>query len=127
MALRSITQTSQPRSDVLQGGLTDAHFAAQLDQVVRSPEKYPVYGDPTEFFAVTYPTDGLKQLLASTFGRLSGQAGQVDGAEHGVVRLQTSFGGGKTHGLIAAYHLASGARPLSIGEFVDPDLLPDSC
>ena len=44
-----------------------------------------------------------------------------------MVRFQTSFGGGKTHGLIAAYHLANGARPLSVGEFVDPDLLPDEC
>lgn len=123
MALRPIVETCVPRPDVLAGGLTDAHFAAQLDQVVRAPVKYPVYGDPTEFFAVTHPTDGLKRLLTSTFGRLSGRAGKVDGAEHGVVRLQTSFGGGKTHGLIAAYHLANGARPPAIGELVDPDLL----
>ena len=32
-----------------------------------------------------------------------------------------------THGLIAAYHLASGARPLNVTEFVDPDVLPDDC
>ncbi|MGH8925038.1 MAG: ATP-binding protein [Acidimicrobiia bacterium] len=127
MALRPITETCRARSDVLAGGLTDAHFAAQLDQVVRDPGKYKVYGDPTEFFAITYPTDGLKRLLSSTFGRLSGEGGKVEGAEHGVVRFQTSFGGGKTHGLIAAYHLAKGARPPAIGEFVDPDLLPDDC
>lgn len=127
MALRPIIETCEPRDDVLRGGLTDAHFAAQLDSVVRNPAKYPVYGDPTSFFAVTHPTDGLKRLLTSTFGRLSGKAGQIEGAEHGVVRFQTSFGGGKTHGLIAAYHLANGARPPSIGEFVDPDLLPDQC
>lgn len=125
MALRPITETCEPRSDVMRGGLTDAHFAAQLDQVVRNPTKYPVYGDPTEFFAITYPTQGLKDLLTSTFGRLSGKGGNVPGAEHAVARFQTSFGGGKTHGLIAAYHLATGARPVSIGEFVDPDLLPD--
>jgi len=127
MTLRPIIDTCVPRKDILEGRLTDAHFAAQLDAVVREPEKYPVYGDPTAFFAVTYPTAGLKRLLASTFGRLSGKKGEVDGAEHGVVRFQTSFGGGKTHGLIAAYHLAKGARPLAIGEFIDPDLLPDTC
>lgn len=44
-ALRSITETCEPRADVLAGGLTDAHFAAQLDQVVRSPEKYTVYDE----------------------------------------------------------------------------------
>ena len=126
-SLALITSTCEPRPDVLSGGLTDAHFAAQLDQVVRSPEKYPVYGDPTEFFAITFPTTGLRDLLSSTFGRLSGRAGHVEGAEHGVVRFQTSFGGGKTHGLIAAYHLAVGARPIGVEEFVDPDLLPDDC
>ena len=125
--LRSIVETCEPRADVLGGGLTDAHFAAQLDQVVRSPEKYPVYGDPTEFFAITFPTAGLRDLLSSTFGRLSGQAGRMPGAEHGVVRFQTSFGGGKTHGLIAAYHLAQGARPIGVEEFVDQALLPDAC
>lgn len=125
--LRPVMETCEPRADVLAGGLTDAHFAAQLDQVVRNPSQYPVYGDPTEFFAITYPTKGLRDLLTSTFGRLSGRAGQVSGAEHGVVRFQTSFGGGKTHGLIAAYHLATGARPFMVGEFVDPELLPDDC
>ena len=125
--LAPITSTCEPRPDVLSGGLTDAHFAAQLDQVVRSPEKYPVYGDPTQFFAVTFPTKGLQALLTSTFSRLGGKGGKVPGGEHGVVRFQTSFGGGKTHGLIAAYHLATGARPIGVEAFVDPDLLPEEC
>jgi hypothetical protein len=123
--LKPITQTCTPRSDVLAGGLSDNHFAAQLDQVVRDPGAYPVYGDPTEFFAITYPTAGLRDLLTRTFGRLSGA--KVPGAEHGLIRSETSFGGGKTHGLVGVYHLATGARPLSIGEFVDPALLPDDC
>lgn len=127
MALRPITETCTPREDVLHGGLTDSHFAAQLDQVVSSPERYPVYGDPTQFFAVTYPTKGLQSLLTSTFARLSGKGGKVPGGEHGVVRFQTSFGGGKTHGLIAAYHLAKGARPIGVEAFVDPKLLPGGC
>lgn len=120
-----ITITCRPRGDVLLGGLADNHFAAQLDQVVRNPAGYPVYGDPTEFFALTYPTEGLKRLLTQTFGRLSGA--KVEGAQHGVIRCETSFGGGKTHSLMAIYHLAKGARPPSIGEFVDPSLLPPDC
>lgn len=119
-----ITQTCKPRVDVLQGGLADNHFAAQLDEVVRNPGGYPVYGDPTEFFQLTYPTQGLKDLLARTFGRLTGA--KVEGAQHGVIRSETSFGGGKTHSLIAVYHLARGARPLNIHEFIDPVLLPES-
>lgn len=125
LSLESITETCTPRRDVLGGGLSDNHFAAQLDQVVRNPGAYPVYGDPTEFFALTYPTAGLCDLLTRTFGRLSGA--KVPGAEHGLIRSETSFGGGKTHSLIAVYHLATGARPLSIGEFVDPALLPTDC
>lgn len=124
-ALKPISLTCQPRADVLAGGLNDNHFAAQLDQVVRNPGAYPIYGDPTEFFALTYPTAGLRDLLTRTFGRLSGA--KVPGAEHGLIRSETSFGGGKTHSLMAVYHLAKGARPLTIGEFVDPALLPDDC
>jgi hypothetical protein len=123
--LRPITATCRPRQDVLSGGLADNHFAAQLDQVVRNPSGYPVYGDPTEFFALTYPTEGLKRLLTSTFGRLVGA--KVPGAEHGVIRCETSFGGGKTHSLMAIYHLARGARPLGLEEFLDPQLLPSDC
>ena len=50
------------RKDVLAGGLADNHFAAQLEKVVRDPEHYPVYGDPDQFFAQTYPTSGLRTL-----------------------------------------------------------------
>ena len=112
-----------PRADVLNGGLADNHFAAQLDKVVRDPEHYPVYGDAEAFFATTYPTTGLRTLLSKVFGRVSGATG-VSG-ENGVLRPTTSFGGGKTHGLTAVYHLAKGARPASIESFLDPALLPD--
>jgi hypothetical protein len=112
-----------PREDVLQGGLADNHFAAQLDKVVRDAEHYPVYGDAEAFFAQTYPTSGLKTLLTKTFGRITGAKGAA--GENGVLRPTTSFGGGKTHGLTAVYHLAGGARPANIAEFIDPSLLPD--
>ncbi len=123
--LPSITSTCVPREDVLKGGLADNHFAAQLDQVVRNPAAYPIYGDSDAFFAITYPTSGLRQLLTWTFGRISGS--RIPGAEHGVIRLATSFGGGKTHGLMAVYHLARGARPADLTDFVDPALLPARC
>lgn len=112
-----------PRDDVISGGLADNHFAAQLDKVVRDPAHYPVYGDPATFFAQTYPTSGLKTLLMKTFGRVTGSQGIA--GENGVLRPTTSFGGGKTHGLTAVYHLAKGQRPANIDEFLDPVLLPD--
>ena len=112
-----------PREDVLHGGLADNHFAAQLDKVVRDAKHYPVYGDPEAFFAQTYPTSGLKILLTKVFGRVIGAGGLA--GENGVLRPTTSFGGGKTHALTAVYHLARGARPSNITEFIDPSLLPD--
>lgn len=123
--LASITTTCEPRDDVLGGHLSDQMFAANLDTIVRDRASYPVYGEPDEFFALTHPTRGLRRLLERTFGRLAGA--KVAGAEHGVIRSQTAFGGGKTHGLIALYYLAEGARPPNVAEFVDPELLPESC
>ncbi len=124
-SLRPILDTCTPRDDVRRGGLADNHFAAQLDQVVRNPKNYPVYGDPAQFFEITYPTKGLQDLLTRIFGRLSGA--NIAGAEHGTTRYETSFGGGKTHGLMAAYHLAKGARPKNLAEFVEPKLLNSKC
>jgi len=63
-ALRGIRSTCVPRPDVLAGGMSDNQFAAQLDKVVRDPSGYEVYADPDRFFDLTYPTTGLKQLLA---------------------------------------------------------------
>lgn len=122
-SLAALRTVCVPRDDVVSGGLADNHFAAQLDKVVRDPEHYPVYGDGSAFFAQTYPTSGLKTLLTKTFGRISGTKGVA--GENGVLRPTTSFGGGKTHGLTAVYHLAKGERPDNINEFLDPALLPD--
>ena len=120
--LVALRKSCVPRADVLEGGLADNHFAAQLDKVVRDAAHYPVYGDPDAFFAQTYPTSGLKTLLTKTFGRVSGARGVA--GENGVLRPTTSFGGGKTHGLTAVYHLAKGARPGNLADFLDTTLLP---
>ena len=125
--LASIRATCTPRADVLAGGLVDKHFAAQLDQVVRGAAGYEAYADAERFFELTFPTKGLRDLLTGTFARLSGRPDATPSAEHAVYRYETSFGGGKTHGLIALWHLASGARPANVAEFVDPALLPERC
>ena len=125
--LAPIRATCTPRADVLAGGLVDKHFAAQLDQVVRGAAGYEAYADAERFFELTFPTKGLRDLLTGTFARLSGRPGAAPSAEHAVYRYETSFGGGKTHGLIALWHLASGARPQNVAEFVDPALLPERC
>src|SRR5918999_774675 len=47
-------------------------------------------------------TEGLRVLLGNALRRLSGAGGDP------VVELQTNFGGGKTHSMLALYHLFSG-------------------
>ena len=89
-----------PHRDILEGRLTMEVFAADLWEVFRgtAPDEYK---DPTQFFQKTYQTDGLKNLLSIVEGRLNGQGGDP------VIQIQTPFGGGKTHALIAMYHKAS--------------------
>lgn len=122
MALVPLRLACDAREDVLAGGLTGNHFAAQLDKVVRAPEDYPVYGDADEFFAITYPTTGLRALLTRAFGRVTGAKGVA--GENGILRPTTSFGGGKTHDLTAIYHLAKGSRPADLASFMDTSVLP---
>lgn len=104
-----------PHRDVAAGTFAQAEFAADLAQVHRG-EGAVEYCDPVEFFRRTYLTDGLRQLLRQALGRLSGTAGVP------VVDLQTNFGGGKTHSLLALYHLFSGtplvALPQEIQDLV---------
>ena len=118
--MQTIFSSCRPRPEVLEGQLTEQQFAASLTRVLRGNAE-AVYGDPATFFANTYPTGGLKSLLREALGRLSGK--HPDSAP--VIRLETSFGGGKTHNLIALYHLASGeVRPSMVKDFVSADLVP---
>ncbi|MGA7831158.1 MAG: hypothetical protein WCA21_09370, partial [Terracidiphilus sp.] len=117
--LPSIFSVCKPKDDVLQGTMADAEFAADLAQVLRG--NAPVqYADPARFFSNTYPTRGLKDLLLNVCGRLGNGQGVAS-----IFRLDTSYGGGKTHGLIALVHAVRSGRTVpNISEFVDPSLLP---
>jgi hypothetical protein len=88
-----------PHKDVLEGKLTMDVFAADLWEVAqnRGPDEYK---DAETFFRRTYLTEGLKNLLSIVEKRLQGRGGDS------VIQLQTPFGGGKTHALIAMYHKA---------------------
>ena len=118
-ALPTIFSACQPKDDVLKGAMADAEFAADLAQVLRGTAPAQ-YADPVRFFANTYPTRGLKDLLSNVCGRLSGGTGVAS-----IFRLDTSYGGGKTHGLIALVHaVRHGASVPNIQEFVAPGLIP---
>jgi predicted AAA+ superfamily ATPase len=93
-----------PHKDVASGRYQQAEFAADLWQV-HMGEGTPEYKDPGEFFRRTFLTESLKRLLVGAMQRLSGTGGDP------VVQLQTNFGGGKTHSMLALYHLFSGIAP----------------
>jgi hypothetical protein len=101
-----------PHEDIRLGRLSEAVFAANLWAVVQrsAPEIYgksdlevpDVYLDPEAFFSKTYLTVGLSNVLRKVAKALSDDG---EGGER-IISLQTSFGGGKTHSLVALWHLA---------------------
>lgn len=99
--LRPWREIVTPHPDVASGRYQQAEFAADLSQVHRG-SGVPEYQDPKEFFNRTYLTEGLSHLLRNALLRLSGNGGDP------VVELQTNFGGGKTHSMLALFHLFSG-------------------
>ncbi len=86
-----------PHKDILEGRLTMDVFAADLWEVYKG-RAVEDYQNPDVFFNKTYLTAGLKNLLKIAAGRLKGEGGDP------VIQIQTPFGGGKTHSLIALYH-----------------------
>src|SRR3990170_2962325 len=93
-----------PHKDVASGRYQQAEFAADLGQV-HMGEGSDEYKKPAEFFRRTYLTESLKRLLVGGVQRISGKGGDP------VVQLQTNFGGGKTHSMLALYHLFSSVAP----------------
>ena len=113
----TVFDTCRPRADVLAGG-GESEFAADLSRVAGGGDE-GACADAGRFFADSYPTRGLRALLGDVCRRL---AGRGDAA---VFRLDTAFGGGKTHGLIALVHAARGMAGVgNAAEFLDPALVP---
>lgn len=96
-----------PHEDVASGRYQQAEFAADLWQV-HLGEGTDEYKNPVEFFRRTYLTESLKGMLVGAVRRLTAGGGDP------VVQLQTNFGGGKTHSMLALYHLFSGANPTEL-------------
>ena len=103
-ALAPWREVATPHRDVASGRYRQAEFAADLWQV-HLGEGADEYRDPHEFFRRTFLTESLKGLLATAVRRLAGRGGDP------VVQLQTNFGDGKTHSMLALYHLFSGVAP----------------
>ena len=102
--LRPWRDVARPHPDVAAGRYRQAEFAADLSQVARGRADAE-YQDPVEFFARTYLTGGMRGLMVQALKRITGQGGEP------VIQLKTAFGGGKTHSLLALYHLLRGRAP----------------
>jgi hypothetical protein len=121
MPLPTIFDLCRPRQEVLAGELPDAIFAADLWDVIKG-RAHPDYLEPDRFFSGTHPTENLKILVKDVAERLAGMEGG-----NPVFYLETGFGGGKTHSLIAAVHVAKHgervadmASSFGIRRFPDP-------
>ncbi len=125
--MKSILTACQPRSDILQGTFNPEIFTASLSEVIdfyrgESQAIHAIYTDAKQFFTEgTYPTDGLKMVLAEVFARIDG-----DGTAPAIHRLETAFGGGKTHTLIACAHIGFKGNDLDpvVKNIIDKKILP---
>lgn len=100
MTIKAWREIAHPHKDVLEGSFKQSEFAADITQVATGTAS-PEYQDAEMFFSRTFITEGMRLLLISVAQRLAGKGGDP------VIQLQTAFGGGKTHTMLAVYHLAS--------------------
>src|SRR6185437_6908297 len=115
MVMKPWREIAVPHRDVLEGTFQQSEFAADIT-AVHTGKAGPEYGDAKAFFQRTFITEGMRLLLTQVAQRLAGKGGEP------VIQLQTAFGGGKTHTLLAVYHLAT--RKCSIQDLLGiPDLL----
>ena len=102
--LKPWREVLHPHDDVASGNFQAAEFAADLYKVsTTDADAGKDYADPVEFFSRTFLTEGLRDLVGRSVRRLAG-----DENASPVINLQTNFGGGKTHSMLALWHLAAG-------------------
>src|SRR3954452_4310027 len=118
--LRPWREVLAPHDDVATGNFQAAEFAADLYKVAATEDAGKDYAEPVAFFSRTYLTEGLRDLIDRAVRRLSG-----DDNASPVINLQTNFGGGKTHSMLALWHLADGLPATEFGQDVQ-DLLEGS-
>lgn len=104
------------RNDLRSGDLPLHMFAADLYEVMMQNGKRPIYEKPEEFFALTFPTHNLRNLVKDVVLRLAGKSDKA------VRQLELTYGGGKTHTLITMRHLVHDPAKLphelpAVGEF----------
>src|SRR4051794_9784185 len=114
--MKAWREISVPHPDVLGGTFQQSEFAADIT-AVRDGKATPEYQDAAAFFQRTFITEGMRLLLTQVAQRLNGTNGEP------VIQLQTAFGGGKTHTMLAVYHLAT--RSCALGDLAGIPALID--
>ncbi len=126
--MKPVLETCQPRPEILTGTFNPEVFTASLSPIIDYYHSGKgvidsIYTSAENFFReATYPTQGLRLTLAEVFGRIAG-----DMTVPAIHRLETAFGGGKTHTLIACTHIAYKGKELAdiTKEILKPEILPD--
>lgn len=109
-------EVAVPHPDVLEGTFQQSEFAADIT-AVRTGQATREYQDASAFFERTFITEGMRLLLIQVAQRLNSKGGEP------VIQLQTAFGGGKTHTMLAVYHLAM--RTCALGDLAGIPALID--
>ncbi|WP_330925449.1 ATP-binding protein [Candidatus Sororendozoicomonas aggregata] len=124
--MASILTACKPREDIIEGSFNPEIFTASISQVASAYSGEgsaidSIYTDAEAFFRdATFPTEGLCRVVRDVMGRLSG-----DNSKPAIHRLETAFGGGKTHTLIALTHLGYKGEEVATAaaDVVDTDVL----
>jgi len=124
----SVLDYCQPRQEIIAGNFNPEVFTASLSPIIdyyqgKSTQLDSIYTNAEIFFNdATYPTQGLKTTLEEVFSRIAS-----DATVPAIHRLETSFGGGKTHTLIACAHIAKQGNKLrqNLEAIVDGSILPE--
>src|SRR6185437_16037426 len=106
MVMKPWREIAVPHRDVLEGTFQQSEFAADIT-AVHTGKATPEYQDAVAFYDRTVITEGMKLLIIQVALRLAGRGGDP------VIQVQTAFGGGKTHTMLAVYHLAKRKVPLA--------------
>lgn len=124
--LKPWREVLEPHTDVATGNFSASEFAADLHMVAFARDDQILgteYTDSIEFFRRTFLTEGLRDLLDRAIRRMGGDANVSP-----IINLQTNFGGGKTHALLALWHLMSGIpmakMPQEVQELVAGRVIP---
>jgi len=114
--VKRVWEVCEPHPDVFSRDPDPSLFAISLFHVAQGLADKD-YTDAERFFLRTFMTRALADLLERVLGRLSGK-----GRGAPVLRLETPFGGGKTHTMTALYHAACSPEALDEHEVLRPIL-----